>query len=143
MLAQDPPDEGPVAVLVPLQGPRAVVVEEPRPAQGVDRGQLVDRRVGALDVVRPVPLASGDLVVQRAQRLLLLSRGPVVHGHDEVAVALLVAGAECERALHVGAHEVVAEDPPPVADQLVEQLVEVCVRRDGHPVTVGGAMLAG
>jgi hypothetical protein len=29
-----------------------------------------------------------------------------------------------------------------VADQLVEQVVEVGVRRHGHPVTVGGAMLA-
>ena len=81
--------------------------------------------------------------MQRAQRLLLLGRGSLVRGHDEVAVALHVAGAEREGALHVGAHQVVAEDPPPVADQLVEQLVEVGVRRDGHPVTVGGAMLAG
>ena len=71
---------------------------------------------------------------------LLVGQRPV-RGHDPVAVAVLVPGPECERALDPSARQVLAEDAPPVAQELVEELVEVGVRRPRHGVTVGGDML--
>jgi hypothetical protein len=109
----------------------AMDVEEPGRAEVGDVGELVDGRVGALEVVAPVAVAGRDLVVQRPQLRFLRRMGTRAGRHQEVAVALLVAGAEGERPLHVGADEVVAEDPPPLTEELVEELVEVEVRRHG------------
>ena len=66
VLTQDPAGVTPVAVVVPFQGPVAVVVEQPRPADVMDRGEFVRRRVGPFEIVRPVSVASGYLVVQTA-----------------------------------------------------------------------------
>ncbi len=101
----------------------------------------LDRRERPFEVVRPVALARRDLVVQLAERGDLVVRHGSVRGHDPVAVALLVPGAQRERALQPGAGEVVAEDVPPLVEQLGEQLVEIGVRRPRHGLTVGGAML--
>ena len=64
MLTQNPAGTGPVAVAVPLQGAMAVVVEQPVPAEVVDRSEVSDRRIRALEVVAPVPFAGGDLVME-------------------------------------------------------------------------------
>jgi hypothetical protein len=66
---------------------------------------------------------------------LVLSQRSV--GRDEpVAVAVLVATAERERSLEVGAGEILAEDPLPVPEQLCDELIEVGIRSyrlgDGH-----------
>ena len=130
MASQDPAGVGPVAVVVPLEGAVAVVVEQPLRAEVVDRGELSDRCIGPLKVVAPVPFAGGDLVMEVTQPGdLRLGQGAV--GRDEpVAVAFLVATAERERALDVRADEILSENSLPVSEQLCEELVEVGVWRD-------------
>jgi hypothetical protein len=43
---------------------------------------------------------------------------------------VLISAAEREGPLEVGADESVAENPLPVADQLDEKFIEICVRSD-------------
>ena len=112
----------------------AVVVEQPRPAHGLDawparrpgrrspRGRAASARRG-----------SGSRRAARAAPPPAPGRRTLVRGHEEVAVAVLVAGAEREGTLDIGADQVVAEDPLPLADQLVEQRVERGVRRRRSP----------
>jgi hypothetical protein len=57
---------------------------------------------------------------------------PAARGHQEVAVAVQVAGSEGERPLQVGADQGVAQDPLPVGEHVDQQVVELGVRRDGH-----------
>lgn len=74
--------------------------------------------------------AGGDFVVEYPKLGdLVLSQG-AVGGDEPVAVAVLVATAERERSLEVGAGEIPAEDPLPVPEHLCEELIKVDIRRD-------------
>ncbi len=92
-----------------------------------------------------MPLAGGNLGMQLPQ-LGDLRFGQRATGRDEpVAVAVLVAAAEGERSLDVGANKILAEDSLPVFEQLCEELVEVDVRGDdigwGHRPGVGRGVI--
>jgi hypothetical protein len=52
----------------------AVVVERPLAAEMVDRGELGDRCIGALEVVTPVPFPGRDLVMRSRSSVIC---GPV------------------------------------------------------------------
>jgi len=135
MLSKYPAGVAPVAVVVPLQGAMAVVVEQPLPTKVGDPGELSDRRIGPLQIVAPMPVTGGDLVMELPQ-LGDLRLGQRATSRDEpVTVALLVATPEREGALNVGADEILVQDPLPVPEQLCEELIQVGVR--GCPGSVG------
>ena len=81
----------------------------------------------------PVSRACRDLVVELAERSLLLCRDPIPGDHQKVAVALEITGSERERAGQVGADEVVAENRMRASHQLSQQLVQL--RKGRRPCT--------
>ena len=67
--------------------------------------------------------------MQRAQRGLLPRVRAVADHDEEVAVAVQVTRTEGEGALHVGAHERLAERDLGAGDEVVEHAVELGVTR--------------
>ena len=82
-------------------------------------------------MVAPVALAGRDVVVERADLALLRGRERVTVRDQEVAVAVQVRVAEREGPLQVRPHEPVSKDLPRPTDDLVEQPVELGIRRHG------------
>jgi hypothetical protein len=109
--AQRPSHDLGVAVGRPLHLTPAVVDVEPRPAQTVQRAQLVLVGIGAFQVMGPVPRPGRDLVMQRPKSRLLVWGDRAPDRNQEVAVTMHVSVADSEGTLQVRADEVVAEDP--------------------------------
>jgi hypothetical protein len=114
---------------------------ELRPAETVQRAQLVLDGRGAFEVMGPVPRPVG---ISSWSARSPASWSGVIGAMDrdqEVAVTLHVGVADSEGVLQVGADEVVAQDRGGAFVQIAEQLVELgnCVglglwRRQGSVV---------
>lgn len=91
-----------------------------------------------------MPITDGYLVVQGSQPGDLVLGQRTMRGDEPVTVALQVTTTECERPLHVGACEILAQDPLPMTEEIGEELIEVGIRSDdlgsGHRPRIGGTL---
>ena len=94
----------------------AVVVEQPFPSEVLDRVQLVNRRIGALEVVTPGPVSGGDLIMKGPQLGELGVSERATRGDEPVAVAVPVPAPQRERSLNVGARKIRSENPSPLPE---------------------------
>jgi len=127
--ADHPPNDGRIAVVGPLERLAAVVEIPERSATPFVVPENAEREVRPLQVLRPLRFERIDARVNRLQRGDVYVRQLVAYGDDEIDIAVAVEVPDGKRALQIGADELVAQRAPDAGNQLLENRVELRVRR--------------